>query len=121
MLPRAQVTLLVKRGRKLTDAIETHLARRKALQTEEDEIFSAGRSTDDLRRLREERHTVEQEAHARRSELSTVLRELAGHAADCLREYRQEVTAQGGLLAALSIPSNIEPDRIQECRRYFQD
>ena len=120
MLPRAQVILLVERGRELTSDIEALLSKHEMLRTKEQDAFSVGEIAE-LQQFRKNRESVEEEALRKRAELSSVLQELAVYAADCLHDYQQEVTAQGGLPDVLSMPYSAAPDRIQEYHRYFDE
>ena len=115
---RAQVGALIEQGRQLATAIEARLAQHENLTQAQHEAFSAGR-LDELKVLREQRASLEEEALGLRSQLSNVLRELADHAAACLEDYRREVGGPG--LPADLLPSRVEPDRIQECRQYLEN
>lgn len=120
MLPRAQVRRLVEQGREIASAIEANLVKRDMLRTDEEEAFSTGHD-EDWHRLRAERQNVEEEASQGRSALLVVLQELAEDAKVCLDQYQREMAEAGRTPAAFTILSSVQPSRIQECRRYFDE
>lgn len=120
MLDRAQVRALIDRGRVLVDAVELQVTRSQDLERQHAEAFSAA-DRPRLERIRKEREASEDEALATRQDLLRVIAELATHARACLSEYRRDAMATGLSSDIEQLPERTEPDRIQECRRYFEE
>jgi hypothetical protein len=117
MLSRSELASVSERGRQLTADIEACLAELEILRGSQREAFSAGR-VEELHRIRDQRGSLEEQALSLRAQLSSVLRELAEHATASLDTYRREVGGAGP--PAVALPSRVEPDRIEDCRRYFE-